>query len=198
MGHRTVTGTPQVTLRRRLKNVLRFQPDSADNVESMIPPRSRWLTARRGVLRVVAVAARVCRGVHNTASASAPPQTLRLGAQNTSEAGGVLTSLLVADPLFSIDWRGRPVPRLATEWVWKDDGRTLEIRLRPGVKFHDGTPVTGAVVAGILRQRAKNPRTRASDPSSSIENPDDQTVLVRLSRPDAFLIEGSLARSSST
>lgn len=191
MGHRTVARTPQVTFRRQLKNVLRFQPDSADTVESMIPPRARWLTARRGVLRVVAVTGVLCAaGCTAQPPGSAASQTLRLGAQNTTEAGGVLTSLLVADPLFSIDWRGRPVPRLATEWFWKDDGRTLQIRLRPGVKFHDGTPVTGAVVAGILRQRAKNPRTQASEYVVSIENPDDQTVLVKLSRPDAFLIEG--------
>jgi len=82
------------------------------------------------------------------------------------------------------------MPRLATEWFWRDDGRTLQIRLRPGVKFHDGTPVTGAVVASILRQQAKNPRTRASEFVVNVENPDEQTVLVKLSRPDAFLIEG--------
>ena len=157
----------------------------------MIPPRARWLTARRGGLRVVAVVGVLCAaGCTTQPPGLAASQTLRLGAQNTTEAGGVLTSLLVADPLFSIDWRGRPIPRLATEWFWKDDGRTLQIRLRPGVKFHDGTPVTSAVVASILRERAKNPRTRASEFVVSVENPDDQTVLVKLSRPDAFLIEG--------
>ena len=33
-------------------------------------------------------------------------------------------------------------PMLATEWKWVDDNKGLVMKLRPGVKFHDGTPFT--------------------------------------------------------
>jgi ABC-type transport system substrate-binding protein len=46
------------------------------------------------------------------------------------------------------------VPALATKWTWGDDHRSLTLRLREGVKFHDGTPFdSAAVVANFERQR---------------------------------------------
>lgn len=45
-----------------------------------------------------------------------------------------------------------PVPGLAEHWTTSTDGRTWTFYLRPGVKFHDGTPVNAeAVVFNIQR-----------------------------------------------
>jgi peptide/nickel transport system substrate-binding protein len=38
------------------------------------------------------------------------------------------------------------VPDLATSWVWNEDGTELTLRLRHGVKWHDGRPFTAADV----------------------------------------------------
>jgi peptide/nickel transport system substrate-binding protein len=38
------------------------------------------------------------------------------------------------------------VPELATRWSWSEDGTELSFKLRPGVKWHDGTPFTAADV----------------------------------------------------
>jgi peptide/nickel transport system substrate-binding protein len=112
---------------------------------------------------------------------------LRIGIQNTPEALAVVTDLLYADRLLSIDWHGRPALGLASGFAWKDEGRTLQIELRPGIQFHDGTPVTAETVAEILRQ--KRTPSGSFQYVTRIENTNDRTVLIHLSRPDAFLIE---------
>ena len=50
------------------------------------------------------------------------------------------------------------VPELATRWDISADGLTYTFHLRPGVKFHDGTPFdAAAVVFSLDRQRDKKP-----------------------------------------
>ena len=99
----------------------------------------------------------------------------------------VLTDLIYADPLFTIDSHGRPSLRLASDYPqWDAEGRTLQIAVRPGVKFHDGTPVTAAAVADVLRAKK---RVRGFEFVTSVETPRDGIVLIHLSRPDAFLLD---------
>ena len=57
----------------------------------------------------------------------------------------VLTTY-VFDPLVRFDRRYQPEPSLAASWRLVDD-TTWEFKLRPGVKFHDGTPLTADDVA---------------------------------------------------
>lgn len=61
-------------------------------------------------------------------------------------AGRLVVSALWT-PLTEVDPSGRPVPRLAAS-VTSPDQRVWAIRLRPGWRFHDGTPVTAHAVAG--------------------------------------------------
>src|SRR5437899_12511193 len=42
------------------------------------------------------------------------------------------------DKLFDIDEKLNIVPQLALSYSTSDDGKELAIKLRPGVKFHDG------------------------------------------------------------
>jgi peptide/nickel transport system substrate-binding protein len=91
--------------------------------------------------------------------------------------------------LIAIDWHGRPQPALSTEWKWQDDGRALELQLRQGVTFHDGTPLTASVVAEILRYSQAHDRRRSFASVTGFEPVGDHTVIVRLSRPDVFLVE---------
>src|SRR5207247_6743993 len=44
------------------------------------------------------------------------------------------------DKLFDIDEKLNIVPQLALSYSTSDDGKELAIKLRPGVKFHDGEP----------------------------------------------------------
>ena len=61
----------------------------------------------------------------------------------------VLTNLF--DTLLSPTPDGKGLqPGLATEWKWSDDRLALELTLRPGVKFADGSDLTPADVAWSL------------------------------------------------
>ena len=54
----------------------------------------------------------------------------------------VLASL--CDKLFDIDEKTNIVPQLALGQETSADGKTVTIKLRPGVKFHDGEPFDAA------------------------------------------------------
>jgi ABC-type transport system substrate-binding protein len=58
---------------------------------------------------------------------------------------------LVYDGLVRLDAQGRPGPALALAWQHDPDNKRWEFHLRPGVKFHDGSPVNAAAVSACLK-----------------------------------------------
>ncbi len=54
---------------------------------------------------------------------------------------------LLFDRLVRLDDRGQPEPALAVSWEHDSAAKRWQFRLRVGVKFHDGTPLTPAAVA---------------------------------------------------
>src|SRR5712675_735643 len=50
----------------------------------------------------------------------------------------------LCDKLFDIDDKLNIVPQLALSSETSEDGKTVLIKLRPGVKFHDGEPLDAA------------------------------------------------------
>ncbi|HVH67837.1 MAG TPA: ABC transporter substrate-binding protein [Gemmatimonadales bacterium] len=70
---------------------------------------------------------------------------------------------LAFDGLTQFDPDGRLLPALADRWSAERQGRRYVFHLRPGVKFHDGTPLTARVVrASLLRVLA--PGTKGGRP----------------------------------
>ncbi len=65
----------------------------------------------------------------------APRGELRVVDRDLSNFGAI--TFTVFEHLLELDQDGQLVPRLATGWQWLDD-RTLDMRLRQGVKFHNG------------------------------------------------------------
>jgi ABC-type transport system substrate-binding protein len=61
-----------------------------------------------------------------------------------------LARRLVFDGLVQIDASGAPQPALATEWKSENDNHRWQFRLRGGVHFHDGTPLTSANAVASL------------------------------------------------
>ena len=90
---------------------------------------------------------------------------------------------LLYNGLFRLDDAARPVPDLAASLDRPDD-RTLIVRLRPGVRFHDGAPLeAGDVVAtyrSILDDEVPSFRKGDLQPLASVEAADPHTVVFRL------------------
>ncbi len=53
-----------------------------------------------------------------------------------------------------VDWdsQGKLVPGLAESWTVSPDGKTYTIKLRPNLKFSDGSPLTAEDVAFMVRK----------------------------------------------
>jgi peptide/nickel transport system substrate-binding protein len=122
-------------------------------------------------------------------------QTLRVGLAEDPDAldptlartfVGRIVFAGLCDKLFDLDEKLNIVPQLATSYKWSADNKSLEIRLRKGVTFHDGEKMDAAAVKYNL-ERHKNMKgsNRRGElaPVASIEVVDPLTVRLHLSQP---------------
>ena len=98
---------------------------------------------------------------------------------------------LIYDSLTELDADLNVVPALATDWSYNADGTELTMNLREGVTFHDGSALTSEDVVASL-ERILDEATGAVVRSNllsieSVTAPDDLTVVMTLSVPDATL-----------
>lgn len=94
-------------------------------------------------------------------------------------------SMMVWETLFGVDSNLDPKPQMAESYEAADGNKTWTIRLRPGLKFHDGEPVLARdVVASLNRWMFRDTmgqRIKAS--LEAMEAVDDRTVRIRLNKP---------------
>ena len=130
---------------------------------------------------------------------TADPRSLDPALSTDVPSGEVVT--LLFDNLTRFDVDGHLVPDLARSWDVDPTGITYTFHLRPGVRFHDGRPLTALDVAASFR-RALAPATsggrgwplypiagaaafaagRTPD-IGGLTTPDDSTVVLALERP---------------
>jgi peptide/nickel transport system substrate-binding protein len=111
----------------------------------------------------------------------------RIGADAYSQhIDGLIFSSLVAH-----DAEMKVTPDLAISWETPDP-LTYVFHLRPGVKFHDGRPLTSADVKftfdSILTGAIKSPKRGSFKMVDSIDAPDDATVVFHLHEPYASFL----------
>ncbi|MEW6750667.1 MAG: ABC transporter substrate-binding protein [Candidatus Latescibacterota bacterium] len=113
------------------------------------------------------------------------PDTMNPGTAVLAEAYTIFD--LVYDALFRWELDGSLQPELAQSWTVSEDGRVWTFRIRPGVRFHDGQPLTAGDVAFSFRLYHEhpefpflNPYTR---PFAGVRALDDHTVEIRLWAP---------------
>ncbi len=109
---------------------------------------------------------------------------LKVGVFDTSAQ---IAAALMFDTLTTLDDKGEPQPKLALSWSHSDDFKTWTYKLRPGAKFHDGTPFNAeAVKANFDRQKDPANRCRCAFYISNVhdmQTPDEFTVVYNLNDP---------------
>lgn len=97
----------------------------------------------------------------------------------------------IYDGLLRFTPEGTLEPALAESWRWIDD-RTLELRLRPGVVFHNGEPFDAesarASIARYLDPATEFPARPFIDTIESAQAVDPLTLRVRTRVPDGLLL----------
>ena len=131
---------------------------------------------------------------------TAPQAVLRIGIQDEPDAldparGGTFAGRLIfaaaCDKLIDVSPTLDFVPQLATAWTWSTDGLTLTLKLRPGVRFQDGTTMDGqAVKANLDRYRTAPDSVRKAElrPVAEVTVTDPSTVELHLRQRYAPLL----------
>ncbi|MEM7116893.1 MAG: ABC transporter substrate-binding protein [Chloroflexota bacterium] len=117
---------------------------------------------------------------------------------NPSVQSGTATAIpgtqIFASPLrYDAEWN--PHPYLAESWEVADDGLSVTLNLVQGAVFHDGEPITSEDVKfSIETVQANHPFQAMYAPVTSIDMPDDHTVIINLEHPHPAIL---LAMSSA-
>ena len=111
---------------------------------------------------------------------------------------GRLVFAALCDKLFDVTPDLKIVPQLGTGYEWAPDQRSVVIKLRPGVKFHDGEPLNGEAVKFNIERHINTSGTfRKTEIGqiSSVDIVNDLTVRLNLSEPLVPLLAALTDRS---
>ena len=105
----------------------------------------------------------------------------------------------IYDLLFGVTAQLEPKPQMAEGYTLSDDGRTYLIRLREGLKFHNGEPVRARDCAPSLARWAARETLGQTiwQYVDSCTAQDDRTIKIVLKRPIPIFIE-ALARGGAS
>jgi peptide/nickel transport system substrate-binding protein len=105
---------------------------------------------------------------------------------------------LVYDTLFALDQNFDPQPQMVDTWTVSPDGIVYTFKLRPGLKWSDGTPVTADDCVASLERWGKRDGMgqQLFADVQSLTAPDAQTIRMQLDRPYGLVLE-SLGKLSS-
>jgi 4-phytase/acid phosphatase/peptide/nickel transport system substrate-binding protein len=109
---------------------------------------------------------------------------LKVGVYDTA---ALTAAALLFDTLTYLDDKGEAQPKLALSWSHSDDFKIWTFKLRPGVRFHDGTPFNAqAVKENFDRQKDPANKCRCAFYIAGINNVqalDELTVVYNLNDP---------------
>jgi len=105
---------------------------------------------------------------------------------------------LIYDTLYAMNSRFEPLPQMAEGHEVLENGLVYRIKLREGLRFHDGSPVRAAdAVASLRRWMARDAMgQRLGSVTSAIEATDERTFEIRLRERWGLVID-TLAKAST-
>ena len=105
---------------------------------------------------------------------------------------------MIYDTLFALDAEGNIQPQMVDTYSTSDDGLTVTMTLRDGLKWHDGAPVTAEdCVASIKRWGSKDAMgQKMMSFVDTLEATDAKTITFKLNTPTG-LVTLALAKPSS-
>jgi peptide/nickel transport system substrate-binding protein len=107
-------------------------------------------------------------------------------------------SWMVYDTLFGVDAAQKAKPQMAEGYTVSDDGRTCLIKLRDGLKWHDGEPVLARDCAlSLARWSARDVFGQTA--AKSVDTwgvADDKTIKITLKKPFPLLIDAIALQNS--
>ncbi len=117
----------------------------------------------------------------------------------TTQTIAGIHGLMVYDTLFSSDGDLNPQPQMVDTWEVSDDRLTYTFKLRDGLKFHDGSPVTSKDVVASMNRWGKRDGAgkQLMGYTTSITAKDDKTFVWVLNAPYGLLID-ILAKSGTS
>lgn len=130
-----------------------------------------------------------------TAVPAAAQSVLRIGLNDDPDAldptisrayTGRLVFAALCDKLFDVTPDLKIVPQLATGYEWAPDQRSVVLKLRPGVRFHDGEPFNAEALKFNIERHINTPgsfRKPEIGQIASVEVINDLTVRLQLSEP---------------
>lgn len=105
----------------------------------------------------------------------------------------------IYETLFTVDENGSPIAMLAEGVQIAADGLTYDFKLRQGVSFHNGKPMTSADVKASLERYARySPDKISFAPVVAIETPDPHRVVIRLKEVSPSFLDRLASPTSPT
>ena len=98
---------------------------------------------------------------------------------------------LVYDTLFALNSKFEPKPQMVDTYTVSPDGRIYTFTLRPGLKWHDGTPVLASdCVASLQRWAKRNAMGQhMTESMEGYEVVDDRTFKIKLNKPFGLVLD---------
>jgi peptide/nickel transport system substrate-binding protein len=156
------------------------------------------LSTALGATSIAASAEDIKRG--GTLTLARPDEALTLDPFTPSDNGSIYNITQVCEPLIVADASGTGLePGVAESWTASPDGLTLDLKLRAGILFSNGKPVTVEDAIFSL-QKVSDPKASfgfAFDAVKAFEKVDDSTLRITLKRPYAAL-ESALSLFSAS
>ena len=105
---------------------------------------------------------------------------------------------MIYDTLFGTDENGAVKPQMVDTWQVSPDKLTYTFKLRRGLTFHDGAPVTGEDVAASIQRWSKRDAMGSAMATfvDTMDAPAPDTFRIKLKEPCGFVIE-ALGKPSS-